>query len=124
MQSEEFLDQVQNRAGLTDREQAAKISQTVLAVFGQLPAGGEIRDAASQLPKDIEQMLGETPEPEKFAADEFIERIQSQLDVSREEADQAATAVLSTVSAAVTEGQRVELLNKLPNDFSRFATSK
>ncbi len=124
MQNEEFLGQVQQRGALADRDQAAKISQAVLAVFGQLKVGGEIDDASAQLPGDIEKMLEKAPEPEKFHAAEFVARIQHRLGISREEADLAATAVLSTLSAAVTDGQRVELLNQLPNDFTRFATGR
>lgn len=124
MQSEEFLTQVQNRAALADRDQAAKVSHAVLNIFGQLRLAGEIDDAAAQLPKDIEQMLRQGGEPEKFDADEFLARIESRLNISKDEADVAATAVLSTFSAAVSEGQRVNLANQLPNDLSRFATAK
>lgn len=124
MQSEEFLTQVQNRAGFAGRNQAAHVCQAVLGVFGQLRIGGEIKDAASQLPKDIDQMLVRAAEPGKFDADEFINRIQAQLDGSHDEAETAATAVLSTLSAAVTEGERVELVKQLPNDFTRFTTGK
>lgn len=122
MQTEEFLDHVQTKAGLDDRDQAAKTCEAVLGIFGQLKIGGEIRDASSQLPKDIKEMLTYEQEPVKFDAVEFVSRISARLNVPEHEADRAASAVLSTVSAAVTEGQRVELLNQLPNDFSRFAT--
>lgn len=124
MQSEEFLNQVQNRAGLAGRDEAARTCQAVLGVFGQLKVGGELKDAASQLPKDIDQMLVRAAEPEKFDAGEFISRIQTQLDISKGEAETAATAVLSTLSTAVTEGERVELVKQLPSDFTGFTTAK
>lgn len=124
MQSEDFLNQVRDHAGLAGRDEAARVSKAVLGILGQLQLNGELKDTAAQLPGDIDLMLQRTDEPEMFNAEEFTLRIQRRLQVSGEEADAAATAVLSTVRAALTDGQRLKLLNQLPNDFRRFATAK
>ncbi|WP_051299432.1 DUF2267 domain-containing protein [Arthrobacter castelli] len=123
MQTEEFMDQVQQRAELADRGQATKVTDAVLSVFGQLQLKGETNDVIAQLPREVAEMVSRPSQPEQFDADEFIARIQTELSCSAAQADRAATAVLSTTSEAVIDGEKIDLLLQLPKDFSRFATA-
>lgn len=120
MQSEEFLARVQQRAGLTDLEQASQITEAVLAVLGQLRLRGETAYLASQLPEPLGDMLTEPTEQEDFSADEFLARLENQLGGSYNDAEQAARAVLTTVKEGVSEGERMDFLIELPEGFGRF----
>lgn len=112
---------VQERGGYATADETRTAISEVLNVLGSRDLGGEAKQLAPQLPDGVgELLLGEGEPEEHFGAGEFIHRTQKNLNISTEQAEHPAQAVLSTVTDAVTEGERVSFVNALPHDLSGY----
>ncbi|MGO1524288.1 MAG: DUF2267 domain-containing protein [Nesterenkonia sp.] len=111
----------QERGGFASADETRTAISEVLNVLGSRDLGGEAKALAAQLPDGVgELLLGEGEPDEHFGAEEFIDRIQKNLSISKDQAEHTARAVLSTVTDAVSEGERVSFVNALPADLSGY----
>lgn len=124
MQTDEYLTRVQRRAGLNSTEEASRTTGAVLGLFGTLDLRGELKDAASQLPQEIGPMLVARDASESFSASEFVTSVGAELNVGEAEAEKAATAVLTTLREALSDGQFLDVNAVVPDEFHRFLTER
>jgi uncharacterized protein (DUF2267 family) len=118
MKYEQFIDRVADRAGL-DTEEAAFVTEAVLATLAERITGGEARDLAAQLPEELQPPLEDTDEPaEPFGLNEFIRRVGIRADVDPGDALEGTRAVLATLREAVTPGEFEDVLSQLPKEFA------
>ncbi|WP_210603094.1 DUF2267 domain-containing protein [Brevibacterium oceani] len=122
MRSDEFLKNVTEIGGPSDPESAAVVTRTVLDNLGKQLKGGEAADLAAQLPAELQEPLQRHGEEDPLTddADEFLRRLADQLGegIDPETARAYARAVLSTVDAAVSEGEIEDLRSQLPAGFA------
>ena len=119
MKYDEFIAQVQRRAGLNTKDEAALATRATLETFGERLVGGEPKDLAAQLPIEIaiflEQPFAGSGVP--FTLDEFFMRVAEREESELAEATFHARVVLGLVSEVVTMGEIENIRAQLPADF-------
>lgn len=122
MRSDEFLKNVTETGGPGDPESAAVVTRTVLDNLGKQLKGGEAADLAAQLPAELQEPLQRhgSEAPLTDDVDDFLRRLADQLGegVGPDTARVCARAVLSTLDAAVSEGEVDDLRSQLPAGFA------
>ena len=122
MRSDEFLKNVTEVGGPSDAESAAVVTRTVLDNLGKQLKGGEAADLAAQLPAELQEPLQRhgSEAPLTDDVDDFLRRLAEQLGegIDPDTARVYAGAVLSTVDAAVSEGEIGDLRSQLPAGFA------
>ena len=122
MRSDEFLKNVTEVGGPSDAESAAVVTRTVLNNLGKQLKGGEAADLAAQLPAELQEPLQRhgSEAPLTDDVDDFLRRLAEQLGegIDPDTARAYAGAVLSTVDAAVSEGEIGDLRSQLPAGFA------
>ena len=122
MRSDEFLKNATEVGGPSDAESAAVVTRTVLDNLGKQLKGGEAADLAAQLPAELQEPLQRhgSEAPLTDDVDDFLRRLAEQLGegIDPDTAGAYAGAVLSTVDAAVSEGEIGDLRSQLPAGFA------
>jgi uncharacterized protein (DUF2267 family) len=114
-----FLTTVEQAAGLP-REQAERTILATLRTLAERITGGEARDIAAFLPRELRPLLTDTPEPaEGFDLDEFLRRVAEREGegVDRQAALEHARAVFTALGVAVAPGELRDMASQLPRDF-------
>lgn len=124
MQTDEYITRVQRRADLDSTDEASRVTSTVLGIFGTLDLRGQLKDAASQLSQGIGPMLVAREASQSFSASQFVSAVATELSVDEAAAEKAATAVLTTLREALSDGQFLDLNAVLPEEFHRFVTER
>lgn len=120
MKHDEFVKEVQHRAGLESREAAEAASAATLGTLSEHLAGGEPRDLAAQLPDELAAYMRHAGENrgEAFSAEEFFRRVGDREGTSRESAREHTRAVIETVREMVSPGELDDLRQQLPGDLA------
>jgi uncharacterized protein (DUF2267 family) len=118
MRYDEFLKRVGERTGATSPDDAERTAVTVLQVLSERLAGGEPEDLLAQLPKELKERVRPVPEPIPMDADEFIERVASDLGISPEEARERVRGVFDILQDAVTQGEFEDVLSQLDREYA------
>ena len=122
MNTDELTDLIRQRGKYDTAETTRGAIEAVLTVLATRHMDGEAAKLAAQLPSGIGEYLREPEEkPEEFDAEEFLARVQKQLDSNDQQAQTATHAVLSAVTEVVSEGEQISFMNALPNDLSGYA---
>lgn len=122
MRTEEINALIQERAALPTPDSAYRAAGAVLTELGRREIGGEGLDVAAQLPEEYKNALsGPGGELETFTEEEFLHRVGSALELNTEEARRVAHAVVSSVTDAVSSGERASFAKALPREFSAYA---
>lgn len=118
MKTDEFVAEVQRRAGLDSQESALNAVSATLATLSERLAGGEAKDLASQLPYEIGVYLAQpmAGAGEPFGLDEFFWRISQRTGVDVQEAALEARVVIGVLCEAVTMGEIENVRAQLPED--------
>lgn len=124
MQTDEYITRVQRRADLDSTDEASRVTSTVLGIFGTLDLRGQLKDAASQLSQGIGPMLTARETSQSFSASQFVSAVATELRIDEGAAEKAATAVLTTLREALSDGQFLDLNAVLPEEFHRFVTER
>lgn len=124
MQTDEYITRVQRRADLDSTDEASRVTSTVLGIFGTLDLRGQLKDAASQLSQGIGPMLTARETSQSFSASQFVSAVATELSVDEGAAEKAATAVLTTLREALSDGQFLDVNAVLPEEFHRFVTER
>lgn len=119
MKTDQFVAQVRQLGEYPDNGQAEQVTRTVLSELGTRLAEGERDDLAAQLPPEIGSAVTESRQPaQRYGVEEFVRRIAQKLGTGEETARWDASAVLSTVSQAVSGGELNNVLSQLPAGFA------
>jgi uncharacterized protein (DUF2267 family) len=113
---DEFYRRVAEREGVDPRT-AAEHARAVFAALGAAVAPGELRDMASQLPREYAPLLraagvgprGATPEPY-----DMVLRVAELAGIDREQAREATEAVLETLAVRISAGEVEDLAKRIP----------
>jgi uncharacterized protein (DUF2267 family) len=117
MQYEEFLERLQNRAGLESQEEARQAAEATLETLGERIARKERADVASELPRPLFEFLTRRPPEDLFDLEEFYNRVSARADVGYPEAVRLARAAVEVLKEAISEGQELDVLFRLPEEF-------
>jgi uncharacterized protein (DUF2267 family) len=124
MKYEEFLREVKERTGITDRAEAKRTVVTVLQALCDRLTADEAEDLLAQLPEPLKQAVTVTGEaPVKMTAREFVGRVAEELQVPPEDAQQRIRAVFAVLRAAVTPGEFHDVLVQLPSGYFELLTA-
>jgi uncharacterized protein (DUF2267 family) len=113
----QFIEKVSERMG-GSLGQAEAVTQATLLTLAERITGGEARDLAAQLPKELQGPLDKKREPaEAFDVNEFIRRVSTRAGTDLDTAGRGARSVFQTLNAAVTTGEFEDVLSQLPKQF-------
>ncbi|MFW6296567.1 MAG: DUF2267 domain-containing protein [Halothece sp.] len=119
MQHDQFIGQVQARAQLRSRGDAEVATRATLETLAERLAGGEPQNAASQLPKGIDQYLNHTWSGvgDRFSLDEFFRRVSEREGAEMPDAVYHSRVVMEVLQEAVTQGEINDIKDQLPEEF-------
>jgi uncharacterized protein (DUF2267 family) len=116
---DEFIAQVQRRAGLNTRADALLATRATLETFGERLEGGEPMDLAAQLPPEIAIYLVQpfAGSGVPFTLNDFFMRVAEREGTTLAEASFHARVVLGLITEVVTMGEIENVRSQLPADF-------
>lgn len=120
MQTHDFLGRVQSKARLPTLDAAQRATRATLQTLAERLGPDESRQLGAQLPREIQEYLLTAPdEPEGFSSDEFLGRVSEREGVELPEGTYHARAVIEVLGLAVSPGEMVDVLDRLPADYAR-----
>jgi uncharacterized protein (DUF2267 family) len=112
-----FVSTVEQVGGLT-REEAERAIEATLRTLAERITGGEARDVALLLPKEVRPFLERTPEEaERFGLDEFYRRVAEREGADPPTAAAHARAVFVALGVAVAPGELRDMASQLPAEY-------
>lgn len=119
MQTQEFLGQVQNKAGLATLGEAMRATRATLETLAERLGPDETRHLAAQLPHEIQLFLADAgmAMPERFSSNEFLLRVCAREGIDLPESTHHARAVIDVLTEAVSPGDIDDVLERLPADY-------
>ncbi|HJV29281.1 MAG TPA: DUF2267 domain-containing protein [Gaiellaceae bacterium] len=117
MSFEEFVGEVERRAGIS-REEAERTSIAVLQELCDRLTEDDARDLLAQLPYRLKTALIVGPSALRISKDEFLERVARALAIPPDEARTRIRAVLATLRQAVSWGAFEDVLEQLDPDYA------
>ncbi len=121
MRYDEFLGQVQHRAGLGSHAEAERATRATLETLAERLAGGEAHDLAAQLPPELARSL-EAPDAgigAKLTLNEFFELVSEREGVDLEDSTLHARVVIGVLTEAVSLGEIKDVRVQLPAAFAQ-----
>lgn len=119
MKYADFVRQVAERTAGASLQQAQAITMATLRTLAERITGGEARDLAAQLPKDMQEPLtsGVQRPAERFELEEFVHRIAARAEVNFTMAREGVRAALLTLRGAVSAGEFDGVLAQLTDEY-------
>ena len=118
MKYDQFMGMVQSKAKLASTEEAIKVTKATLQTLGERLYGGEPKDLASQLPKEIGAFI-QGDKTEKFGLDEFFRRVSEREGSELPDAIYHSRVVIEVVKEAVSKGEIDDIKQQLPPEYDR-----
>ncbi len=118
MTYDNFLEAVEERTAVADRAEAERSAVLVLQALCDRLTGAEAGDLLAQLPAQLKTSVTVTRAALAMGADEFVDRIASELQVPREEARDRIRAVFGTLREAVSRGEFEDVLAQLDPEYA------
>ena len=120
MQTHDFLGQVQNKAHLPTIDAALRATRATLETLAERLGPNESRQLGAQLPREIQDcLLTGARVTERFSSDEFLGRVSEREGVDLPESTHHARAVIEVLAQAVSAGEMIDVLDRLPADYAR-----
>ena len=121
MRYDEFIGQVQHRAGLGSHAEAERATRATLETLAERLAGGEAHDLAAQLPPELALYL-QSPDAgigAKLTLDEFFVLVSEREGVDLPDATLHARVVIGVLTEAVSLGEIQDVRVQLPAAFAQ-----
>jgi uncharacterized protein (DUF2267 family) len=116
---DEFITKVGGRADVS-LENAGAVAAATLRTLAERISGGEARDLAAQLPKELQPHLTEVEEAaQRFDVDEFVHRVAERSGLTPDRARKGIQAVFATIGEAVTAGELDDIMAQLPKSYAQ-----
>jgi uncharacterized protein (DUF2267 family) len=115
---DEFVSRVGEQAAISDREEAERTTVVVLQELCDRLTGDEAWDLLAQLPAQLKTALIISPAALPIGADDFVERVATELDVPPVEARTRIRAVFATLREAITRGELEDVLAQLDPQYA------
>jgi uncharacterized protein (DUF2267 family) len=121
MQTQEFLDQVQDKAHLATIGEALLATRATLETLAERLGPDDAQHLATRLPPEIQLLLleGSTLLPERFSSNEFLLRVCAREGIDLTESTHHARAVIDVLTQAVPTNDASDVLDRLPDDYRR-----
>ena len=121
MQTDEFLGQVQNKAHLATLGEAMRATRATLETLAERLGSDDSRHLAARLPHEIQLFLNDAglPVPERFSSQEFLLRVCAREGIDLTLSTDHARAVIDVLTQAVSPGDSIDVLERLPDDYRR-----
>ncbi|HEX2866296.1 MAG TPA: DUF2267 domain-containing protein [Ignavibacteriales bacterium] len=117
MEFDEFIREVKRKGVLDNRDEVIKAIRVTLQTLKERLVGDEPRHIASQLPRQIGEMLQEDGKGEKFTVEEFFSRVSRREGTEIPVAMLHSRAVLEVIKDAITAGEMQDVRAQLPVEF-------
>ncbi len=119
MNYHEFLGAVQHRCEMATTQQAVSATRATLETLAARITEGQATDMAAQLPQELGIYLADAqPKPERFSAQEFLERVAEREEVDLPQAVYHARVVLEVLGEALTAPEFEHLQAQLPDEYA------
>ncbi|GAA4252740.1 hypothetical protein GCM10022255_050800 [Dactylosporangium darangshiense] len=125
MQYPDFMRAVAERMGDASAERTRAVTTAALRTLAGRVPGGEARDLAAQLPKELQEPLltpGVPERAERYDVQGFVHRVAARADVNFTVAREGARAVLLTLREAVSPGEFEAVRRQLTDDYGELLT--
>ena len=120
MRTDEFLGQVQNKAHVATLSEAMRATRATLVTLAERLGPDETRHLAAQLPHEIQLFLADPGAvPERFSLAEFLLRVCAREGIDLRLSTDHARAVIDVLTQAVSPGESIDVLDRLPDDYRR-----
>ena len=113
MQSAQFIQNVQERAGV-DRDEAQRAVEATLTALSERLTWQEAEHVAAQLPQDLQRCMETKSHEKRWSLEQFLHEVASIEGCDDDEARTHARAVVSTLAEAVSPGEMQDVLSQLP----------
>ncbi len=124
MQFNEFIDRVQERADLTSRSAAERITQATLGTLGERLYRTQRDNLAAMLPDELKAFLASEADPQatrsdvdRFSLDNFYLRVAGRAEINRIKAVEQAQAVMAVLRDAITSSKWQDVQSSLPDEY-------
>lgn len=117
MRYEAFVDEVQRRAGLRDRDEAERIVDATLETLGERLDPTETRDLADQLAAELKAPLFRRQFSQPFDLEEFYNRVHSRSRIGFPRVVELAPVVVQVLHDAISEGDWRRLCDELTIEY-------
>jgi uncharacterized protein (DUF2267 family) len=124
MKYDEFINQVQRRAGLESHEKAVQATEATFETLGERLIRSERENLSAQLPLELKNCLQKRIDSELFLLEEFYNRVSSRADMGYPDAVKLTKVVLEVLKEAVSPGEIGDILSVLPEDFGELFGAK
>jgi uncharacterized protein (DUF2267 family) len=120
----ELVRRVASRAEV-DEATAERYAHAVFAALGAVLSRDELRDMASELPRDFDPLIAEAERMltaielanrEVQSADEFLGRVAERAGLDTDRARRATDAALETLAERITGGEVADIVAQLPDE--------
>ena len=118
MRYQEFIENVRERAGLTDPCEADRTSMAVLQALCDRRRGEESTDLLAELPALLQMSVCMSLPAQPLSVDDLVERVAQDLAVSPDEARSRICAVVRTMREAGTHTEFDDVLVQLDPDYA------
>lgn len=121
MKTKEFITRVLNLGEFISETHAGNVAEAVLKTFGRRISYKEMQDLASQLPKEIAEMLNTTERREDWTVEEFVRQVaRAEGGVPVDTAGEHARIVLGVLQQAASTEEIEDILSELPGEYIAF----
>jgi uncharacterized protein (DUF2267 family) len=114
---DEFVSEVARQAGI-ERDEAERTAIEVLQELCDRLTGDEAHDLLAQLPARLKTRVVVSPSAQPITADEFVDRVADELELSGGEARERVRAVFATIRRAVSLGEFDDVLAQLDPEYA------
>lgn len=120
MTMETFLEQVQQRAGLSTQQEADRLARATMSTLSERVTGGQANDLSPALPPELRTELARfSGQATSFDKNAFLDRISGEIDtVDLEEAEKQVRAVLTILRQWAPGGEIDATIAQLPSDLA------
>ena len=130
MEYNEFIQRVQEEAGLAAPDEATVVIKAVLGTLGEMLSPTERRHLAAQLPKSLKNYVTEWMErppkekgrPHRFRLEAFYHRVAARSDVRYPAAVKRSQVVMKILREAVAPGELADIFRELPQEYEELLT--
>jgi uncharacterized protein (DUF2267 family) len=118
MQFDEFIDRVQERTGLSSREEVETIIQAVLETLGERLDRKVRNGVEAQLPNELKEfLLTRAQNTDQYNVEEFFNRVGARADLTYQDATERTRQVLSVLRESIADGEIQDIRESLPGEY-------
>jgi uncharacterized protein (DUF2267 family) len=115
MTYDDFLNRVQTKASIEQKEEAAQVLEASLETLGERIERTEQRNLAAQLVDELKEFVLKRNQTDHYDLEEFYNRVAARSGQRYPEASEGARAVMKVLQEAVHGGEMDDIRRTLPD---------